>query len=192
VALSSIEGLFFDRSALPSVSPISPPGWVSSNVPHSPGARRSGNGRGRGRRRCRRTNRKMARSSRNRGDRYQLPSPSPAARAIDDFILLEDEPRDSAVHRLTKGRGAKVVFDAVGGPRFEPALRSLAHRGRQVEITSAIDRRFSFDLLDFYHNESRLLGVDTRKRDATASAAVLERSRHFSRAGPSKPPWSIA
>jgi NADPH:quinone reductase len=116
-------------------------------------------------------------------DRYQLPSPSPAARAIDDFILLEDEPRDSAVHRLTKGRGAQVVFDAVGGPRFEPALRSLAHRGRQVEITSAIDRRVSFDLLDFYHNESRLLGVDTRKRDAAASAAVLQAPTPFFEGG---------
>jgi NADPH:quinone reductase-like Zn-dependent oxidoreductase len=32
----------------------------------------------------------------------------------------------------------------------------------------------SFDLVDFYHNESRLFGVDTRQRDATASAALLE------------------
>jgi NADPH2:quinone reductase len=80
----------------------------------------------------------------------------------------------SATRRLTKGQGAQVVFDAVGGPLFEPALRCLAHRGRQLEITSAGDRRLSFDLLDFYHNESRLFGVDTRKRDATASAAVLE------------------
>jgi len=107
-------------------------------------------------------------------DRHQLPSGSPAAPAIDDFILLEDEPLDSAVHRLTRGQGAQVVFDAVGGPLFEPALRSLAHRGRQLEITSSGDRRVSFDLLDFYHNESRLLGVDTRQRDATASAAILE------------------
>ncbi len=32
----------------------------------------------------------------------------------------------------------------------------------------------SFDLPDFYHNESRLFGVDTLKRDLTASARVLE------------------
>jgi hypothetical protein len=62
-------------------------------------------------------------------------------------------------------------------------LRSLAHRGRQVEITSALDRRVSFDLLDFYHNESRLLGMDTRKRDATASAAVLEALTPFFEGG---------
>jgi NADPH:quinone reductase len=67
----------------------------------------------------------------------------------------------------------------VGGPLFEPALMSLAYRGRQLEITSAGDRRVSFDLLDFYHNESWLFGVDTRKHDETASAAVLEALNPF-------------
>jgi NADPH2:quinone reductase len=32
----------------------------------------------------------------------------------------------------------------------------------------------SFDLADFYHNESRLFGVDTLKRDLTASAEILD------------------
>jgi hypothetical protein len=32
----------------------------------------------------------------------------------------------------------------------------------------------SFDLVDFYHNESRLFGGDTLKRDLTASAEVLD------------------
>jgi NADPH:quinone reductase len=36
------------------------------------------------------------------------------------------------------------------------------------------DRRVSFDLLDFYHNESQLFGVDTGKRDAIGSGALLE------------------
>jgi len=48
-------------------------------------------------------------------DRYQLPSRSPAARAIDDFILIEDKPRDYAVHRLTKGRGAQVSSTLLAG-----------------------------------------------------------------------------
>jgi hypothetical protein len=43
---------------------------------------------------------------------------------------------------------------------FEPAV-SLMHCGRLIEITSAGDRRVSFDLIDFCHKESRLLGVDT-------------------------------
>jgi NADPH:quinone reductase-like Zn-dependent oxidoreductase len=57
---------------------------------------------------------------------------------------------------------------------FEPALKALAAGGRQLVIASAGGRRVSFDLIDFYHNESRLLGVDTRARDAIASASLLE------------------
>ncbi|MBV8138740.1 MAG: zinc-binding alcohol dehydrogenase family protein [Deltaproteobacteria bacterium] len=107
-------------------------------------------------------------------DREKVRSDSPSAGAIDDFFVLESEPLKNWVHRATNGRGADVVFDSVGGPMFEPALRALAHRGRQLEIASAVERRVSFDLIDFYHNESRLFGVDTRARDAIASAALLE------------------
>src|SRR5271167_2330121 len=97
----------------------------------------------------------------------------PAARAFDDFFV-EDRPLEIGVRELTKGRGADVVFDAVGGPMFEPALKSLTHRGRLVDISSTGGRRVSFDPIDFYHNESRLFGVDTRARDAVASSALLD------------------
>jgi NADPH:quinone reductase len=85
-------------------------------------------------------------------------------------------------------RGAQVIFDAVGGPLFEPALKALGHRGRQIEIPSVGDRRVSFDLVDYYHNESQLFGVDTRKRDAVASAAVLEALTPSLMIHPSRPP----
>jgi NADPH:quinone reductase-like Zn-dependent oxidoreductase len=57
---------------------------------------------------------------------------------------------------------------------FRPSLACLALRGRLVEISATGQREVSFDLADFYHNESRLLGVDTLKRDLTASARILE------------------
>ena len=57
---------------------------------------------------------------------------------------------------------------------FRSALRCLALRGRLVEIASTGQREVSFDLPDFYHNESRLFGVDTLKRDLTASAEALD------------------
>src|SRR4029453_16283708 len=98
----------------------------------------------------------------------------PAASAFDNFFVLGDEPLKSVVRGMTKGRGADVVFDTVGGPMFEPSLAALARRGRQLAITSVGDRRVSLDLLDFYHNESRLFGVDTRHRDAVASARLLD------------------
>ena len=71
---------------------------------------------------------------------------------------------------------------------FEPALKALANRGRQLEIASAVDRRVSFDLIDFYHNESQLFGVDTRARDAIASSELLGALTPFFEQGTFKPP----
>lgn len=121
-------------------------------------------------------------------DQQELPPDSPARAAFDDFYVLGNEPLDSVVRRTTNNSGANVVFDAVGGPMFEPSLKSLAHRGRQTEITSIADRRVSFDLLDFYHNESQLLGVDTRQRDAIASAALLDALTPMFEEGPFQAP----
>jgi NADPH:quinone reductase len=106
-------------------------------------------------------------------DVQPLDQASPGARAFDDFFV-EDRPLETGVRELTKDRGADVVFDAVGGPMFEQALKSLTHRGRLVEISSVGNRRVSFDLIDFYHNESQLFGVDTRARDAVASSTLLD------------------
>jgi NADPH2:quinone reductase len=57
---------------------------------------------------------------------------------------------------------------------FRSAVNSLPLRGRLVEIAVTGQREVSFDLADFYHNERRLFGVDTLKRDLTASAQVLD------------------
>ena len=80
----------------------------------------------------------------------------------------------AAVREATGGRGADVVLDCVGGAMFPHALACLALRGRLLEMSVTGGRQVSFDLADFYHNESRLIGVDTLKLDLTASAAVLE------------------
>jgi NADPH2:quinone reductase len=121
-------------------------------------------------------------------DRQKLSSEALAAAAIDQFFVLQDKPLESSVRDATNGRGAEVVFDTVGGPMFEPALKSLAHRGRLLELASVGDRRVSFDLLDFYHNESQLFGVDTRARDAIASSKLLGALTPLFEQGAFKPP----
>ena len=78
----------------------------------------------------------------------------------ESVINTKTEDLRERVFELTAGRGVDAVFDTVGGPMFEPALRSLRVGGRQVAISSR-DPRVSFDLRDFYHNRSRLLGVDS-------------------------------
>ena len=60
---------------------------------------------------------------------------------------------------------------------FEPALRSLRLGGRQVAITSTGERRVTFDLVDFYHNLSQLIGVDSMKFTPRDMAAIAEELR---------------
>jgi len=101
------------------------------------------------------------------------PAPgSPAARSIDRYVA-SDEHMTDAIRQATSGAGVNVVFDAVGGITFEPALKSLAHLGRYVTISATGRTRVEFDVRDFYHNESRIIGADSRKLDASASAKRL-------------------
>ena len=104
-------------------------------------------------------------------DRAPPPPESPAAALIDAFVGTNDFATE--VRRLTGGRGAEVVFDTVGGVMFEPSLAALSHRGRLVEISGTGKRRVEFDVVDFYHNEGRIFGADSRKLDTLASAKVL-------------------
>jgi len=66
-----------------------------------------------------------------------------------------------------------VVFDLVGDAMFEKCLSALAWRGRQVAISSSPEPRVSFNLVDFYHNESRLIGVDSLKLSFDETAKIL-------------------
>jgi NADPH:quinone reductase-like Zn-dependent oxidoreductase len=83
----------------------------------------------------------------------------------------------STVRGLTDGNGVDVVLDMVGGTLFEPALKSLRVSGRQISISSPKERRVSFDLADFYHNASRLVGVDTIKLSGETIAGILDELR---------------
>jgi NADPH:quinone reductase-like Zn-dependent oxidoreductase len=84
--------------------------------------------------------------------------PIPGTEAV---VNTKTEDLRERVFTLTAGKGVDAVFDTVGGAMFEPALRSLGVGGRQVAISSKGDPRVTFNLVDFYHNSSRLIGVDS-------------------------------
>jgi NADPH:quinone reductase len=104
----------------------------------------------------------------------RAPQPDAPILAIAEKLIIGAEDLPAEVRAATGGKGAEVVYDMVGGIMFRSALECLALRGRLVEISVTGQREVSFDLADFYHNESRLFGIDTLKRDLTASAEVLE------------------
>lgn len=110
-------------------------------------------------------------------DRRVVPPEKQRELNLDFQIDISGGDYDKMVQRVrefTQGRGADIAFDCVGGALFEPCLKSLGQHGRQVEITSVGTRRVSFDLIDFYHRELVLLGVDTRAYDTVASAEILK------------------
>lgn len=112
----------------------------------------------------------------------------PDAEIANEIALAADgEHVPAAILRVTAGRGADVVLDCVGGTMFCHALAALAHGGRLVEMSVSGMREVSFNLADFYHNESRLLGIDTLKLDVTQSAAILAELRLGFEAGAYRP-----
>jgi NADPH:quinone reductase len=106
-------------------------------------------------------------------DRREPPAETGVCNVIEKLIIGAPD-GGAAIREATGGRGADVVLDTVGGVVFRSSLSALALRGRLVEISSTGTREVTFDLVDFYHNESRLFGVDTLKRDAVASAVALD------------------
>ncbi|WP_176060495.1 zinc-binding alcohol dehydrogenase family protein [Paraburkholderia sp. BCC1876] len=105
-------------------------------------------------------------------DRHPLDPETPAGRLIDDYVPFDDQAAER-VRALTGGAGADVVYDTVGGVAFETALSLVKRRGRVLEISGTGKRRVEFDLIDFYHNETQLLGVDSAKLGVAESAPLM-------------------
>ncbi|MFI9273270.1 zinc-binding alcohol dehydrogenase family protein [Kitasatospora sp. NPDC052896] len=108
-------------------------------------------------------------------DRVRPADGTPASSVIEEFVALDGSPDEigSEVKRLSGGKGADVVYDAVGGVTTPAALASLAHRGRLVVISAIGTRTVEIDLVDLYHNETRMLGCDSTKLGVVESGARL-------------------
>jgi NADPH2:quinone reductase len=96
---------------------------------------------------------------------------------VDAFVNTKVKELPVEVKALTNGKGADLVFDAVGGPMFEPCLKSLRPGGRQVAITSIGSGRVKWCLVDFYHNLLRPIGVDTMKLTGPEIAKIMNKLR---------------
>lgn len=105
-------------------------------------------------------------------DRHPLSAGTPAAQLLDEYVPL-DENAVTRLKALTGGVGADVVYDTVGGVAFQTALSLVRRRGRVLEISATGQRRVEFDLIDFYHNETQLLGVDSAKLGVAESAPLM-------------------
>jgi NADPH:quinone reductase len=121
-------------------------------------------------------------------DRHAPADSTPAAESIDAFVRF-DPAADVAgeLRGLTRGRGVTLVYDAVGGVTTSAALESLAHRGRLVVINAVGNRTAQIDLIDLYHNETQILGSDSRKLGVVESARRLHRMSEYFERGDFRP-----
>jgi NADPH:quinone reductase len=91
-----------------------------------------------------------------------------------EWIDLGARPLPDSVKELTDGKGADLILDVVGGALFQPCIDSLAERGRQVAIASAGSLQVSFNLVNFYHKDARLIGLDTLALSFAEAAEILK------------------
>lgn len=102
---------------------------------------------------------------------------SNGAAGTDAFVDTRKQDLPTEIKALTGGKGVDVILDAVGGPVFEPAIKSLGFGGRQVAITSVGNGRVEFSLQDFYQKRGRLIGVTTGNLIDSEIAKIMDSLR---------------
>jgi NADPH2:quinone reductase len=93
-----------------------------------------------------------------------------------------------AVLALTRGRGADLALDAVGGDLFLPALSSLRFGGRLAGIFSGPQPQEGFSVADVYNRELHVTGLASVFADGGEVARVFDQLRPLFDRGLLAPP----
>jgi NADPH:quinone reductase len=108
----------------------------------------------------------------------------------DETINYATEDLREKIKELTAGKGADVVYDAVGGPYTEPALRSTAWRGRLLVVGFAAGDIPKIPLNLPLLKGCSIMGVfwgDFARREPKAFAASIGQLGKWFREGKLKP-----
>jgi NADPH2:quinone reductase len=108
----------------------------------------------------------------------------------DDTVNYSTENLKDRINELTAGKGADVVYDPVGGPYTEPAVRALAWRGRLLVIGFAAGEIPKIPLNLALLKERSIIGVywgDSTKHDPTGHLANLHQINEWFAAGKIRP-----
>ncbi|MCM2306790.1 MAG: NADPH:quinone oxidoreductase family protein [Sulfuritalea sp.] len=108
----------------------------------------------------------------------------------DETVNYSTENLKDRINELTGGKGADVVYDPVGGPYTEPAVRALAWRGRLLIIGFAAGEIPKIPLNLALLKERSLIGVywgDSTKHDPAGHLANLQQLNDWFAAGVIRP-----
>ncbi|MDK9705156.1 MAG: NADPH:quinone oxidoreductase family protein [Sulfuritalea sp.] len=108
----------------------------------------------------------------------------------DETVNYSTENLKDRINELTGGKGADVVYDPVGGPYTEPALRALAWRGRLLVIGFAAGEIPKIPLNLALLKERSIVGVywgDSVKHDPAGHLANMHQLHEWFAAGAIRP-----
>lgn len=104
----------------------------------------------------------------------------------DETVNYSSENLKDRINELTAGKGADLVYDPVGGPYTEPAVRALAWRGRLLIIGFAAGEIPKIPLNLALLKERSLIGVywgDSTRHDPAGHLANLKQLNDWFTAG---------
>lgn len=103
------------------------------------------------------------------------------AAGADHVVVTEEEDLVARVREITGGRGARVVFDPVGGPAFEPLTASMARGGILLLYGALSPAPTPFPLFTVLGGSLTLKGY--LYNEIIADDALLARAKAFILAG---------
>ncbi|WP_020652883.1 NADPH:quinone oxidoreductase family protein [Massilia niastensis] len=112
------------------------------------------------------------------------------AHGADELINYERQDLREAIRAATAGRGPDLIYDPVGGPYSEPALRSIAWRGRHLVVGFAAGEipRLPWNLMLL--KGASVVGVfwgDFTRKEPQAHAAAMQRLTDWMAEGTLRP-----
>ena len=112
------------------------------------------------------------------------------ALGADDTINYSTEDLRERLKALTGGKGPNVIYDPVGGPYTEPALRSIAWRGRLLVVGFAAGDIPAIKINLVLVKGASLVGVfwgEFSRREPQANAAMMQELAQWYAQGKIKP-----
>jgi NADPH:quinone reductase-like Zn-dependent oxidoreductase len=88
-----------------------------------------------------------------------------AENGMDVGIDYTSEDVPARVMEITGGRGVDLVFEHVGGERFQEAVESLSQNGRLVTCGAHAGEVVPFDIIPFFRAQHRIIGSFVYERE---------------------------
>jgi NADPH2:quinone reductase len=87
-------------------------------------------------------------------------------------INYKEQDFSAIIHTQTEKRGVNVVLDMVGGPYIQKNIRSLAQRGRLVQVAFMQGSKAELDLMTVMTKRLTITGSTMRPRTSAEKAAI--------------------